>query len=1319
MITSDSRDFLDGITRDFEDFREGLREDDSESCLCIPCLKKCQELTTNVCNQSYDKFLCYTENNKCTTQASNRFCNKCNTDTEILRRDLSFFRYQLFLEDYMRQLNELPNDEINSRGLLIYHGLGSGKTCSGLLLAESCRKYGGNKKRHVILMIPASLILDPWIKEITGRCNKNNKLKKALREARRKNKDKSEEEQKKIYKKICAEHRLYIIHYNAETQGGWRDAIIELRRDLKVNNIFDNSVIIIDEVHNFTNAIVNLGEDEIRGTKKELYWDIYTAKNARVLLLTGTPIFNKPVELGYMFNMVRGRITSNLNIIFPTNEEEFNKLFVKDMGGGKLEINNPNMFRRRINGLVSYYRGANKKQFAEKVEDDIFVPFSGSQATNYEKIYRLESKKNNDNTGGEKLSRTKLNSQMISNVNLPRYVFDEKQQRNYENKRGNRLTKNGEVIPVLSIRERMPGLADRKDYDKVIKILDNDDKPLHIDNDLNEISRKMYHAYKIIRQSRGPILFYSRFEGIYGIQMFSEVLKQNGYIDYDKMKGDTEEKIAEIARRRNLDDNEPEKIKGTYMLWTGNHRLNKTREVFNKFENQDGSIIRCFLMTGAGKEGINLYGVRQVHILEPWWNEVIDNQVVGRAIRMCSHSHIPISDFEDLQYNEDERDHERRLVNVYKYYGLLDLRPTNFSNNSSIKSEKMIEDIKRAQMMMKRKSADYLMYKVSKKKKDKSELFLNLMKDVSIDCYINQIINERTSDCFKDENFENYFESWDIRDDARIIKKIVKNQLKVFKYEGEIYFKDYYNNIYLRDKDEGGVLLPKVDKDYLKIGKYNGVTKKIEFNGVNLIQGKKETKINNKFALEFKKMGIDLMDKKMLYIGSNIKMLLCLMVGGVNIKVYPDLEENKEEFMNKLKNEIGLEDVKTVKGNYFITYIQDYEKWKDIEEEISTLILTPKISVIQPEKIIYKIKEFGKNHYLINKRNYKNEFYQNLVKYSNYMKMIQDLPDYVNNYDNFYKYLKDKIDNNKDDEIPDSIREFKKDYIFKNLKKFLKDDMIEIYNNLSHAKKIIMVENNLFTLARFENDSSIGKKEVTALKSKKKLKKERKKFDNILLEARIKDMLREKENMDINLTLNKKGILKHNLPKDKDKKESKKKKQKIGEECKTDDECYSKKCDEETKTCVSKTSKKKTESKKKTKKESTKKKTKKESTKKKTSKKKAKIGEFCETDQDCARNKPCQDNKCISTTKKKSTTTKKKKKSPKKKSPPKTSPKLMTLKKVKKLIKKILKNYDLTKLTMGDMKNEIKRRDKEFYKKNKEEIIKIIKEEVNKEINKN
>ena len=61
----------------------------------------------------------------------------------------------------------------------------------------------------------------------------------------------------------------------------------------------------------------------------------------------------------------------------------------------------------------------------------------------------------------------------------------------------------------------------------------------------------------------------------------------------------------------------------------------------------------------------------------------------------------------------------------------------------------------------------------------------------------------------------------------------------------------------------------------------------------------------------------------------------------------------------------------------------------------------------------------------------------------------------------------------------------------------------------------------------------------------------------------------------------------------------------------------------------------------------------------------------------------------------------------------------MTLKKVKKLIKKILKNYDLTKLTMGDMKNEIKRRDKEFYKKNKEEIIKIIKEEVNKEINKN
>jgi len=40
----------------------------------------------------------------------------------------------------------------------------------------------------------------------------------------------------------------------------------------------------------------------------------------------------------------------------------------------------------------------------------------------------------------------------------------------------------------------MPGLANIKDYNNIIKLLDNDDKSLNVNNNLSEISRKMYHV---------------------------------------------------------------------------------------------------------------------------------------------------------------------------------------------------------------------------------------------------------------------------------------------------------------------------------------------------------------------------------------------------------------------------------------------------------------------------------------------------------------------------------------------------------------------------------------------------------------------------------------------------------------------------------------------------------------------------------------------------------------------------------------------------------------------------------------------------------
>ena len=58
------------------------------------------------------------------------------------------------------------------------------------------------------------------------------------------------------------------------------------------------------------------------------------------------------------------------------------------------------------------------------------------------------------------------------------------------------------------------------------------------------------------------------------------------------------------------------------------------------------------MISPAGAEGINLNNVTQVHITEPYWNEVRIIQMIGRAVRQCSHKDLPLKE---------------RHVDIYRY----------------------------------------------------------------------------------------------------------------------------------------------------------------------------------------------------------------------------------------------------------------------------------------------------------------------------------------------------------------------------------------------------------------------------------------------------------------------------------------------------------------------------------------------------------------------------------------------------------------------------------------------------------------------------
>ena len=106
--------------------------------------------------------------------------------------------------------------------------------------------------------------------------------------------------------------------------------------------MFDDSVIIIDEAHNLISRIVNKLEKEKpiaeseRGEKEhapkhlsvKLYEYLLSAKNARVILLSGTPVINYPNEFAILFNILRGYIKT---WEFPLDIKTSNKIDVKSL----------------------------------------------------------------------------------------------------------------------------------------------------------------------------------------------------------------------------------------------------------------------------------------------------------------------------------------------------------------------------------------------------------------------------------------------------------------------------------------------------------------------------------------------------------------------------------------------------------------------------------------------------------------------------------------------------------------------------------------------------------------------------------------------------------------------------------------------------------------------------------------------------------------------------------------------------------------------------------------------------------------------------
>ncbi len=177
-----------------------------------------------------------------------------------------------------------------------------------------------------------------------------------------------------------------------------------------------------------------------------------------------------------------------------------------------------------------------------------------------------------------------------------------------------------------------------------------------------------------IRKSAGPVLVYSQFKTLEGLGIFAAALRAapEKFVPLDiRLSPSTGQwEIPEVLMTEEMI------ARPRYIFYTGDQALDKRRLLLQLYnadianlpprlaeqctqlldagkgtgpagpapDNRDGRVCRVFMITQSGAEGISLFNTRQVHIMEPYWNNVRLQQVIGRAIRLCSHMNLPWDD---------------------------------------------------------------------------------------------------------------------------------------------------------------------------------------------------------------------------------------------------------------------------------------------------------------------------------------------------------------------------------------------------------------------------------------------------------------------------------------------------------------------------------------------------------------------------------------------------------------------------------------------------------------------------------------------------
>jgi len=591
-----------------------------------------------------------------------------------------------------------------------------------------------------------------------------------------------------------------------------------------IENLIDSDLYdMIDEVYYLENKIyLMLLPDGFKKDKSSN--DVHIHKNK--WSITESILIDKIVASFKKLNSIGNTIkkSSNSYYALPNSREEFDKYFIDNNDKDKLVAKNIDLFRRRILGTLSFYRTSGTEFFPNVLPRVVrHLDMTNHQLSKYIQVRTKEMRMDEVKKkfargakgGDDKSSVYRAFSRMVCN-----FAFPENVERVYP----------ADIRKVINIElgvNNDEALEDNDEDDKK-ELSDKINKKTHLDysKHLNELleelvdgdylernnlknlySPKYAQMLEDIETCPGSVLIYSQFRAVEGLGIFSEVLKKAGYVEIVITKEDGVGYVIEdlevfdkkYDNKRYVVFN-ADRVKTNILMNIFNGEYSLLPDIIQEQLPKDkdqlyGKLVKIMMITQSGAEGISLKNVRRVLIMEYFWNAVRINQVIGRAVRTCSHQKLP---------------KEEQNVGVFTY--IMKLNKKQLDDNPTLR--KKDNEL----------TTDEHILELANNKEDLINIFMDLLKSSSMDCIINAIQNKPLENGYKCYNWpinvNNNALSYtaDIKQDDKIQKHqklqtvrsnrgtvVSKDGIKYVVINNKLY--DYFSYI------NTGVLLPVADKN--------------------------------------------------------------------------------------------------------------------------------------------------------------------------------------------------------------------------------------------------------------------------------------------------------------------------------------------------------------------------------------------------------------------------------------------------------------------------------------------------------------------------